>query len=199
MAIAANAILGRAGVHPEESVVILGTGPIALLALQMVRSAGAAFVATTGLDADEEVRFSIARDLGADACLNAERTDAAAAVRKMMSGRGVDLVVDLSGAPPAIVSGFRMLKKNGRFCAIGLPGSEVVLPWSELVLNACTVHFSYSSDYIAWERCLSMLSERRVRTEGFTDNVFPLESWSEAFDSAASGRVLKAIVNPHPK
>ena len=195
-AIAATAILGKAGVRPNEFVVILGCGPIALMALQMVKAAGASRVVVTGLDADEAVRFPAARAFGADATVNAQRTDTIEAVRELSHGAGADLVIDLSGAPAAILGGFKMLKKDGRFCAIGLPGAEVSLPWAELVLGAYTVYYSYSSDFLAWERVLSMLADGRLKTDGFTDHIYPLEEWESAFEAAASGEALKAIIQP---
>jgi L-iditol 2-dehydrogenase len=193
-AIAATAILGKAGVCPGDFAVILGTGPISMLALQMVKTAGAAKVITTGLDVDEAVRFQIARNFGADAVINVQKADPVAAAQELTNEKGADLVIDLSGAPSAIKSGFRMLKKDGRFCAIGLPEADVSLPWAELVLGACTVFFSYSSDYLAWERVLTMLADRRLKTDGFTENIFPMEKWETAFDASASGEVLKAII-----
>ncbi|MEI6101380.1 MAG: alcohol dehydrogenase catalytic domain-containing protein, partial [Eubacteriales bacterium] len=51
MAISACGVLGKAKIFPQDFVVILGCGPIALLTLQMVRAAGASKVYMTGLDA----------------------------------------------------------------------------------------------------------------------------------------------------
>jgi L-iditol 2-dehydrogenase len=194
MAVAAYAILGKAGVRPGEFVVILGTGPIALLALQMVRAAGAARVVTTGLDADEALRFDAARRFGADGTVNVQKEDPVEVVKELSGGRMADLVIDLTGSPAAIRGGFDLLKKDGRFCAVGLPPGEVTLPWAEVVLKAGTVFFSYSSDYTSWERCLDMLSRGTVKTAGFTDHIFGLKSWDEAFDLAASGKALKVMI-----
>ncbi len=196
MAVAAYAVLGKAGVRLGEFVVVLGTGPIALLALQMVRAAGADRVVTTGLDADEALRFDAARRFGADGTVNVQREDPLEAVKEMSGGRMADLVIDLTGSPAAIRSGFDLLKKDGRFCAVGLPPGEVTVPWAEVVLKAGTVFFSYSSDYTSWERCLDMLSRGKVKTDGFTDHLFGLTRWEEAFDLAASGRALKVMIKP---
>jgi L-iditol 2-dehydrogenase len=196
MAIAATAILGKAGVHPGDFVAILGSGPIALLALQMLKAVGAGRVVTTGLDADEANRFPAARRFHADCTINAERTDPVKAVMEISSGEGADLVVDLSGAPVAIRTGLSMLKKDGRFCALGMPAEEVALPWSDLVLRAASILFSYSSDYKAWERCLNMLAEGKILTDGFTEHVYNLNSWEDAFKAARSGEILKAIIRP---
>lgn len=196
MAIAANAILGKAGVNTGDYVVILGTGPIALLALQMTRAAGAARIVTTGLNADEKGRFAAAKMFGADLTVNAQRQDPVEAVMNDTNGKGADLVIDLSGAAPAILGGLRMLKKDGRFCAIGLPHGEISIPWADTVLNAQTIYFSYSSDYLAWERCLGMLADGRMRTDGFTDHRYTLNHWKEAFELARSGEALKVIIDP---
>ena len=196
MGIAASAILGKAGVRPGDFVVILGTGPIALLALQMVKAAGASHVITTGLDADEDSRFKAARAFGADMTINAQQKDPVEVIKESSGGRGADLVIDLSGAPRAILSGFKMLKKDGRFCAIGLPHGNVDFPWAEAVLGAYTVFFSFSSDFRAWEQCLKMMSEGKIKTDGFTDNCFSLVKWSDAFDLARSGKALKVIIKP---
>ncbi|WP_319563055.1 zinc-binding dehydrogenase [Marispirochaeta sp.] len=196
MGIAAYAILGKAGVRTGDFVVILGTGPIALLALQMVKAAGASRVVTTGLDADEDSRFKAARAFGADMTINAQRKDPVALIKEATGGKGVDLVIDLSGAPSAILSGFKMLKKDGRFCAIGLPYGNVDFPWAEAVLGAYTVFFSFSSDFRAWEQCLQMMSQGKIKADGFTDNCFSLDDWSKALDTARSGKALKVIIKP---
>ena len=111
-------------------------------------------------------------------------------------GRGVDLVIDLSGAPAAIISGFQMLKKDGKFCAIGLPEKPVELPWAELVLKAQSINFSYSSGFQSWEQCLKLLAESRIKTDGFLDNQYPLSEWKKAFNCAQEGKALKTIIIP---
>ena len=196
MGIAASAILGKAGVNPGDFVVILGTGPIALLALQMVKAAGASRVVTTGLDADEDSRFAAALALGADRVVNAQRQDPVETVREYSGGMRADLVIDLSGAPRAILSGLKMVKKGGRFCAIGLPHDNVDFPWADSVLSAVSIFFSYSSDFRAWQQCLQMMADGSIKTDGFTDHCFPLDEWPAAFDTARSGKALKVIIKP---
>jgi L-iditol 2-dehydrogenase len=196
MGIAAYGILGKARVNPGEFVVILGSGPIALMALQLVRSCGAGQVVMTGLDEDEKVRFTKAREFGATLTLNSQKDDAVLEVLRLTAGRGADLVIDLSGAAPAILSGFRMLRKDGRFCAIGLPSKGIELPWPELVLKAQTLFFSYSSDYQSWEACLALLEQKKFNTSGFCDHIYPLEAWEAAFETAQRGEALKVILKP---
>jgi L-iditol 2-dehydrogenase len=198
MGITAAAVLGKAGVKPGETVVLLGCGAISLLTLQMVRACGAGKVLVTGIEADERLRFAAARQFGADRCIRSDRVDAVEAVMEETGGAGADLAVDLSGSPRAVEEGLRMLKKDGRFCAVGLPSQPVSLPWADLVLRAPTLFFSYSSDYRAWERCLGMLDRGEVRTELFLRRTFSLEEWEEAFRTAESAEALKVLILPQP-
>jgi L-iditol 2-dehydrogenase len=194
MAVAACGILGKARVYPEERAVILGCGPISILALQMLKAQGAAQVAVTGIDMDEKIRFPIAKKYGAQWVINSMREDPVEFIREKTGGLGADLVIDLSGAPAAIAQGFEMLRKNGRFCALGLAPGEVSLPWAKLILKALTTYYSFSSDYQSWECCLSMILRGAVRLEDFTKNVYPLEEWETAFDHVRKGMILKGII-----
>jgi threonine dehydrogenase-like Zn-dependent dehydrogenase len=174
--------------------VILGCGPIALIGLQILKATGVGSVTLTGLDADTVERFPLAKRLGADRLINVEREDAKNVILAQTKGVGADLVIDLSGAPRAIVGAFGFLKRDGRFCAIGLPHGDVCLPWAELVMKAAQVSFSFSSSYATWEKCLWLVASGRVDLSPFTAAVYPLEDWLCAFEDARSGRVLKAII-----
>ena len=194
MAVAAYGILDKTGIKPEDRVVILGCGPIAILALQMIKTEGASQVIMTGLDIDEKVRFPIAEALGADVLINVQKKDPVKIVMELTNGIGADVVVDLSGAPKAIVQGFDMLKRDGRFCALGLTHHEISIPWMKLAMKAANIHFSFSSNYINWQRCLSMIRNGKVKLEQYTKDIYPLAKWEEAFEKAKSGESLKVII-----
>jgi len=194
MAVAAYGILDKTGIEPEDRVVILGCGPIAILALQMIKAEGASKVIMTGLDTDEKVRFLIAESFGADRLINVQKEDPVKIVMELTQGIGADVVVDLSGAPGAIVQGFDMMRKDGRYCALGLTHYEVAVPWMKMAMKAANVHFSFSSNYISWQRCLSMIRNGKVKLEQFTQDLYPLEEWEEAFQRARSGESLKVII-----
>lgn len=194
MAVAAYGILGRTVIKPEDFVVILGCGPIALLALQMVKVEGASKVLITGLNSDEKKRFALAKQFGADYIINVQKDDPINAVLNATEGVGADVVIDLSGANNAILQGFEMLKKDGRFCALGLPHGDVSIPWTKLALKAAHIHFSYSSDYTSWERCLSMINNKKIILDEFIKDIYSLDDWEVAFDKARSGEALKVII-----
>lgn len=194
MGIAAHAIFEKVKIEIADKVVILGSGPIALIALQIVKALGAGWICLTGLDADEPHRFPLAKKLGADRVVNVMHEDITQIVMDETGGVGADVVIDLSGAGAAIAQAFGFIRKDGRFCAIGLPHGNISVPWADMVLKAVNVYFSYSSDFETWEKCLHLINTGKVDLSDFTDAVYPLENWHQAIEDARKGKVLKAII-----
>ncbi len=89
-----NALM--AGPHPlqaGESVLVLGTGGVSLLALQIAKAAGAIVVATSSSDA----KLERVRALGADHVINYRATPDWGAQASQLTG-GIDHVVEVGGA-----------------------------------------------------------------------------------------------------
>lgn len=194
MGVAAHALFEKCRVNPADKVVILGCGPIALMTLQILKAIGAGWIGLTGLTSDEAARFPLALRFGADRVINVERESAESIVKAATNGLGADVVIDLTGSAKAIVDAFRFIKRDGRFCAIGLPHGDISIPWSDLVLKAIQIYFSFSSGHATWEKCMWLVGSGKVDLAPFTEAVYPLERWMQAFEDARQGKVLKAII-----
>src|SRR5438874_9878780 len=86
------------GLVAGESIVVTGPGPIGLLGVAVAKALGAEPVILTGT---RDNRLQIGRELGADYVINVRKEDAVAAVRRLNGGKGVDYVLECSGAPNA--------------------------------------------------------------------------------------------------
>lgn len=196
-AVAAHGVLDRTGIAPEDVVLVLGCGPIGLVAAKMAQCAGAAQVIVTGIDRDDQVRLPRARQLGIDHVVNVMQTDLAALVGDLTGGQGADVVIELSGAPPAIDQAFRLARRLGRVAIIGQPpADEITIPYRDALFRALTVSFSYSSRYTSWERVLSLFERGAVSPAQFITHVLPLDQWEHAFDLSRSGEALKVVLEP---
>jgi threonine dehydrogenase-like Zn-dependent dehydrogenase len=87
------------GLIAGESVVVIGPGPIGLLGVAVAKALGAYPVFLTGT---RDARLQVGRELGADHVINVTKEKAVEAVRRLNGGKGVDYVVECSGAPDAI-------------------------------------------------------------------------------------------------
>ncbi|HUL00002.1 MAG TPA: zinc-binding dehydrogenase [Nitrospirota bacterium] len=196
-AIVAHSLLERAKVEPQDLVVVLGPGPIGLLALQMARQHGARAVLMVGTDVDDRQRLPLARKLGADCVINTSQEDAVQKVLELSEGTGADLVIECSGAAAAINSGIDMLRKQGRMCVIGIPGPEKTsISWKRAVMKALNMVCTFSSSPLSWKLVLMMLECGKLDIKSLISHTYPLEQWEEAFKEIERGNVIKAVLIP---
>jgi L-iditol 2-dehydrogenase len=196
-AVAAHGVLDRTGIEPEDVVLVLGCGPIGLLAAKMAQAAGASLAIVTGIDRDEQIRLPRARELGIDHVVNVMQTDLAALVEELTGGEGTDVVIELSGAPPAITQAFQLVRRMGRVGIIGQPPSdEMTIPYRDALFRALTVSFSYSSRYTSWERALSLFERGAVEPAQFITHTLPLAEWQQGFALSRSGEAIKVVLEP---
>lgn len=190
-------LLERGRVEPEDFVVVLGPGPIGLIAAMAARAEGAREVMIVGTNADEALRLQTARDLGFAQVVNLQQEDPVARCLELTGGRGADLVVECSGAAPAIASTVDYVRKLGRICAIGLTGKKPVqLDWDKFQGKVCTIIFNMSTGYTSWDRALSMLALGKVNARAVITHEFPLEEWEAAFEAVENLTALKAVLVP---
>ena len=196
-AVAAHGMLDRTEISPEDVVLILGCGPIGLVAAKMAQAEGASKVIITGIDRDETARLPKARELGIDHVVNVMKDDLEGLVNDLTHGEGADVVIELSGAIPAIKQSFQLARRLGRVGIIGQPPKdEIAIPYRDAMFRALTVSFSYSSKFTSWERALSLFERGAVSPSQFITHVLPLEEWSRGFDLSRSGEAVKVVLEP---
>ncbi len=196
-AVAAHGMLDRTGINPGDVVLILGCGPIGLVAAKMAQTVGASTVIITGIDRDEIARLPKARELCIEHVVNIMKEDLEGLVNRLTHGEGADVVIELSGAVPAISQSFQLARRLGRVGMIGQPPvEEVKIPYRQAMFRALTVSFSYSSKFTSWERALSLFERGAIKPSQFITHVLPLEEWSRGFNLSRSGEAVKVVLEP---
>ena len=82
------------GLVAGESVVVIGPGPIGLLAVAVAKALGAGPVILTGT---RDARLAIGKELGADRVINVARENAVEVVKQLTGGIGADYVIECAG------------------------------------------------------------------------------------------------------
>jgi threonine dehydrogenase-like Zn-dependent dehydrogenase len=103
------------GLRVGDRVVVTGLGAIGLLAVQLCRVAGAAFVAAIDPIA---ARRAVAEATGADLVLDPTAVDAGLEIRRR-AGQGVDVAIETSGSPRALQAAIRALAFGGTVAVVG--------------------------------------------------------------------------------
>ncbi|MFH1740835.1 MAG: zinc-binding dehydrogenase [bacterium] len=194
---AVHDVVERAKLEAGDFVVVLGPGPIGLLAAMTARAGGARHVVVVGRTVDEELRLAKARDLGFETIINVDCENPLEKVLDLTGGVGADLVVECTGALPAIASTVDLVRKKGRICVIGLTGGKPVpFPWDKAAFKVCDIFFNLSTSYTSWDKTIALISTGKIPAGELVTHRLPLEDWETAFDHVENLRALKVLLVP---
>lgn len=190
-------VLERGRVEAEDFVVVLGPGPIGLMAAMAARAEGARAVMIVGTPKDEEMRLKVAREIGIDHVVNLAEENPVDKCLALTGGRGADLVVEASGAEPAINMAVDLVRKKGRITVIGMTGKEKIqFSWDKAIFKVCDIIFNLSTSYTSWDRAISLIALRKVNVKAIISHREPLENWEKVFEDVENLRALKALLVP---
>src|SRR5579862_3544638 len=125
------------GLVAGESVVVIGPGPIGLLAVAVAKALGAEPVILTGT---RDARLAIGKTLGADRVINIAEENAVDVVKQLTGGIGADYVVECAGTEGTINQAIHMANRGGKICLAAFPHDLVTIDLAHLVKNNIYVY-----------------------------------------------------------
>ncbi len=174
MAIAMQGVR-KARIELGESVAVLGAGVVGILAMRLAQLSGA--VPVVGIDLDER-RLELAKQVGADETLVSD-VRAPDELRAWLGAAGAEVVIELTGAPAAVVTAFQLAAPRGRVVLAGSTRgltSEVNF-YRDVHKKGLLVIGAHESTRPKWENspgywtpmreyavCLDLMARNRVQT-----------------------------------
>src|SRR5262245_16712441 len=187
--VAFNAVVHNARIQPGDRIVVLGPGPIGILAGAIARLCGAS-VAVVGLENDR-TRLEVARQYGCDVIVG-DAMDWACEV----DGQGADGVVDATGVSVALSIALDIVRPAGWISKVGWGPQPLNFSLDRLVQKNVTLQGSFSHNWPIWERIIRLIATGALDVRPITGGVWPIVKWQEAFEAMHSGRIVKAILKP---
>jgi L-iditol 2-dehydrogenase len=177
------------GLVAGDSVVVSGPGPIGLLGAAVAKTLGAQPVILTGT---RDNRLELGKRLGADHVINVRNADPVEAVRELTGGKGVDFVVECSGAPNAVPEAAQMLNRGGKICLAAFPSDAVPIDIAYLVRNNIYLYGIRGEGKSATHRAEAFMRQKRFDSTLIHTHTFEMEDLPEALRYARD-RVDDAI------
>ncbi|WMT72790.1 zinc-binding dehydrogenase [Bradyrhizobium sp. Ash2021] len=146
------------GLVAGESVVVIGPGPIGLLAVAVAKALGASPVILTGT---RNKRLAIGRELGADRVININDEDAVEIVKQLTGGVGADYVVECAGSEATINQAIHMTNRGGKICLAAFPHEPVKSDLAHLVKNNIYAYGIRGEGRSATRRAMALMAEKR--------------------------------------
>jgi 2-desacetyl-2-hydroxyethyl bacteriochlorophyllide A dehydrogenase len=159
------------GLVAGESVVVIGPGPIGLLAVAVAKALGASPVVLTGT---RNTRLAIGKELGADRVINVTEEDPVEIVKRLTGGIGADYVIECAGTEETIDQAIHMVNRGGKLCLAAFPHEPVMADLAHLVRNNIYVYGIRGEGRSATHRAMELMAEKRFDASKIHTHTFPL-------------------------
>jgi len=178
-----SALVTQGGIGEGDTVLVLGTGGVAVFALQFAQLLGAQAIITSSSDE----KLERARTLGAVAGINYRETpEWAREVKELTDGRGVDLVVEVGGAE-TLPQSVRAVRPGGQISLIGnLSGAVLDFNIVPVFMRSVRIQGIAVGHREGFEAMSRAVSEHRMRP--VVDHVLPWGEARQALGELAAGR-----------
>ena len=172
-------------VRPEQSLLILGAGPIGLFALIAARAEGIKRVYVSDLS---ESRLAVAQKWGASETINVQKRDVLATIQEIASG-GVDTVIDAVGANATRAQAVQAVVPGGTVVFIGLHDETSSLATNYLVRQEITIRGSFSYDQSDFKHAFDLLVHGLLQAGTDWLEERPLAAGPSSFAELVAGQV----------
>jgi threonine 3-dehydrogenase len=174
-----------------EDVLITGAGPIGLMAIPVVRFAGARHVVITDVN---EYRLDLARQMGATRALDVRSATLPNVQGELGMQEGFDVGLEMSGVPSALRDMLANMAHGGRIALLGLPSAEYAIDWTTVIFNMLTIKGIYGREmYETWYK-MAVLVQSGLDISPVITHRFGYEDYEEAFATARSGQAGKVVM-----
>jgi len=179
-------------ITPGDDVVVIGTGPIGLMHVQLAKAVGARVIAVDRIAS----RLEMAAKLGASEVIDGSADDPVAKVKKLTEGRGANGVIVAVGSGTASQQAIEMAGINayvnlfaGFYPPVSIPVDLNTVHYKQLKLTGShdftPFHFRTAVKYIA---------DKTVRVEPLISHRLPLAETKKGFDTVIAREGLKVMI-----
>ncbi len=178
-----------------KKVLITGCGPVGLMTVAVAKAAGARSIYATDIS---PYRLRLAHELGATHALNVAEVDVVETIRQDTDGQGVDVLLEMSGAQPAIAQGFQALRDGGEAALLGLTSGTIGFDINNaIIFKGATVRGIVGRElWGTWYRMRGLLNAGLVDLRPLVTHRFTLDQWEDAIqvmNGGASGKVVMFV------
>ena len=176
----------RTPISADDTVAVIGAGPIGLFILQAARLKGPRKVIVCDIN---EFRLDVARKLGADEVVNPLKSDIKEAIFKQTKNKGADVTFEAVGFARTFRDAVSVTRTGGHLVAVGNLENKAEFDLQQFVAGELTFTGSYASSG-EFRDCIKLVASGKISVGPLISDVLPLSEGPQAF-----GRLLKREEN----
>jgi 2-desacetyl-2-hydroxyethyl bacteriochlorophyllide A dehydrogenase len=176
-----------------ETAVVIGCGPIGILAAQTLLAHGAQVVLTDVRPA----RLEMAAALTHAPVVNVREEDPLEVVRALTHGRGADFVLETAASQGALDQAFDLVRTRGTVVTIGTFDQPVSFnPFFKMTRREIRLLSTMGRTWETWRRMVQMLETGKINLQPYISHVLPLTEFDEGFKLVKEQEVMKVLLRP---
>ena len=179
-----------------EDVLITGAGPIGIMAIPVVRHAGARHIVITDVN---EYRLDLAMKMGATRAVDVKNENLPDVQKSLGMKEGSDVGLEMSGNPAAFRSMIENMSHGGKIAMLGIPSEPMAIDWNKVIFNMLTIKGIYGREmYETWYQ-MSVMLESGVDIRPVITHRFHFTEFEKGFAAMESGNCGKVVLDWSPK
>ncbi len=184
----------RTPIRLGDLVVVIGGGPIGLLAMQCARAAGAG---TLVLVEPQPARRAMAKLLGADITIDPRDTAPLDVLRDVLHRPGADVVFECAGVPQTVHQSVQLCRRGGVVSLVGVPNGPSEVHVAEWLMKEIRLLTSLGYERHEFDIAQGLIADGRVKVRPMHTSTVGLSGLAGAFARLASApEEVKILVDP---
>jgi 2-desacetyl-2-hydroxyethyl bacteriochlorophyllide A dehydrogenase len=168
--------LHHAKLQIGESVLIIGAGPLGLLAIRLCQLAGASKICVLEIS---EGRAQFARKMNPNWVLNPLEPDVRERITELFDGFGPDVVLDYAGSQGAVQMAIETVRVGGRIALVALNFEDIKVNTMKMFLKGVSMYSVLDLDYGAGAK---LITQKMIDPTEIISAYISLEQLPEAFE-----------------
>jgi 2-desacetyl-2-hydroxyethyl bacteriochlorophyllide A dehydrogenase len=178
---------------PGDWAVIIGAGPIGILAAQTLVAWGVNTIITDLSDA----RLEFAEQHSGAIPINVKRHDPVAAVMHYTKNKGADFVIEMAANQAAMDNAFDMVRIRGTVVTIGTFNDPIAFnPFFKMTRREVKLQSVMGRNWETWRRMVQLVEAGKVDLKPLITHVLPMADFACGFDMVKEHNVQKILLQP---
>ncbi|KAL1904855.1 hypothetical protein Sste5344_009381 [Sporothrix stenoceras] len=199
LAVAIMVVSSVAQMPHNANVTVFGAGPVGLLTMAVAKALGARRILAIDVQeqrlafakeyAATDIHSSLPKEAGEDSITYAQRHAQAISDKFGLDapGRGMDLVMDCSGAEVCIQTGIFLTKRRGTYVQVGAGMPNVLVPMVTVLVKEIRIKGSLRYGPGCYDMAIDLVHQGRVQLKQLITHRFPFNQADLAFKTTKDG------------
>ena len=175
-----------------EDVLVIGAGPIGIMAAAVARHVGARHVVITDVN---QTRLDLAARVADVVPVNVASEDLPSVCARLGMRQGFDVGLEMSGNAAAFDQMVGAMVMGGRIAMLGIPAAPTLVDWNRIVFKSLVIKGIYGREiFETWYKMLAML-ENGLDVSAVITHDLPMAEFEQGFRTMKAGQSGKIVLD----